>query len=101
MEASRELLQARCSMKQDIIDAFLEVRGEHSPDAVIADPDLNRRFLTVCRRRRMEDLDEALNRELLNARKAGWLRGIKSKRRIVKNQENYRFASEASVRFLE
>jgi predicted GIY-YIG superfamily endonuclease len=101
MEASRELLQARRSMKQHIIDAFLEVRAEHSLDAVIADPDLNCRFLAACRRRRVKDPDEALNRELLNARKAGGLRGIKSKRHIVKNQENYRFACEASVRFLE
>jgi hypothetical protein len=88
-------------MRQDIFDAFLEIRNKRSPDFVIADPELNHKFLEACRAKGINDSNDAINRDLLNARKAGYLRGIKSNRVIVRNQENYRFASEAAVRFLE
>jgi site-specific DNA-methyltransferase (adenine-specific) len=88
-------------MKQEVLEAFLEVRGECSADVVIADPKLNARFLEACRQRGLAQTDELLNRTLLNARKQGDLKDIKSKRVIVRNQEKYRYASEAAVRFLE
>ncbi len=88
-------------MKKAIIEAFHEIRGEKSPDVVIANPELNRLFLAACRRRELSFPDEALNRELLNARKAGYLKGIKSKREVIANQDQFRFASEIAVRFLE
>ncbi len=91
----------RRRMKQEIINAFLEVRNDAPSDAVIADQELNRRFLDACRRRGVEGSDEAINRTLLNARKAGYLKGIESKRVMVRNQDSFRFASEIAVRYLE
>ncbi len=88
-------------MNQAIIDAFHETRVRESPDVVIANPDLNGRFLQLCRAKGVEDPAERINRSLLNARKAGYFKGIKSKRVTVRNQESFRFASEIAVRFLE
>lgn len=89
-------------MRENIIRAFLAVRGNsESPDAVIADPELNRRFIAICREQGLSQDTEQLNRILLNSRKAGLLRGVKSNRVYVRDQDQYRFASEVAVRFLE
>jgi hypothetical protein len=89
-------------MKEAVREAFLAVRNGNSPDAAIADPELNQRFLDECRARGLTHTLSALNLCLLNLRKAGELRGLpKSKRVRVPNQEEYRFASEIAVRFLE
>ena len=60
-------------MRQAIIDAFHEIRAKESPDMVIANPELNRLFLNACREKGIDDAAEAINRALLNARKAGYL----------------------------
>ena len=86
-------------MRQTVRDAFLSVRGEHSPDVVIADPDLNQEFLGECQAGLSDP--PVLNQCLLNLRKSSQLQGIKSKRMVLRNQEDYRFASEIAVRFLE
>jgi predicted GIY-YIG superfamily endonuclease len=88
-------------MMQDIIDAFREIRIDESPDVVVANCDLNRRFLQACFQRGVADAPETINRTLLNARKAGYLKGIKSRRVTVRDQDSFRYASEIAVRFLE
>jgi site-specific DNA-methyltransferase (adenine-specific) len=88
-------------MKEIVREAFLAMRDENSPDVVIADPDLNQRFVRQCQKRGLSDLPLALNVFLLNLRKTSALKGIKAKRVSVPNQEEYRFASEIAVRFLE
>jgi hypothetical protein len=88
-------------MRETVREAFLAVRGERSPDVVVADPDLNEQFLSECRSRGLEDSAALLNLTLLNLRKSSDLQGIKSKRTVVKNQEDFRFASEIALRFLE
>lgn len=89
-------------MNQKIIDAFNETRDGKSPDVVIADPTLNRRFIAACRINGMTTPTATINWQLLNARKAGYLKGITSSQRVVvANQEAFRFASEIAVRFLE
>ncbi len=89
-------------MKTIVREAFLAVRDGYSPDVVIADPDLNRRFLEACRSRGLADSDYSLNLQLFNLRKAGDLKGLpKSKRMLVRNQDEFRFASEIAVRYLE
>jgi predicted GIY-YIG superfamily endonuclease len=45
--------------------------------------------------------DGEINRTLLNARKGSDLKGLKSKRVVVRGQENFSFASEVAIRFLE
>ena len=49
-----------------------EVRNGFSVDVVIADPDINRRFVDLCARGLSKSPYE-LNRSLLNARKSGKL----------------------------
>jgi site-specific DNA-methyltransferase (adenine-specific) len=88
-------------MREIVRDAFLAVRCERSPDAVVADPDLNEPFLLECRTRGLSDLPAVLNQCLLNMRKGNDLKGLKSKRVPLRDQENYRFASEIAARFLE
>jgi hypothetical protein len=88
-------------MRDTVRKAFLAVRGEYSPDAVVADPDLNQRFLRECQARGLSAPPAVLNRCLLNLRKSRDLQGIKSKRVSLSNQDEYRFASEVAVRFLE
>jgi site-specific DNA-methyltransferase (adenine-specific) len=89
-------------MKSPLIQAFLEIPGSPSPDAVIADPDLNKLFLQNCASMGLSESAESLNRSLLNARKNGALEGLrKSKRTFVRNQEEFKFASEIAARFLE
>ena len=88
-------------MRETVRDSFLAVRGDRSPDAVIADLELNERFLGECRVRGLSESPAALNQCLLNLRKGGDLKGLKSTRVRLSDQENYRFASEIAARFLE
>ena len=43
----------------------------------------------------------SLNQSLLNLRKRGALRGLASRRTILRDQSDYRFAAEIAARFLE
>lgn len=88
-------------MREIIRDAFLSIRRERSPDFVIADPGLNQEFLRECRSLGLPDSPLRINLCLLNLRKSGDLKGVKSRKTVVKNQDEYRFASEIAVRFLE
>ena len=89
------------AMRRLVIDAFLEVRDDRSVDYVIADLAMNCRFIQACQSRGVQVSEREINLELMNARKAGDLRGVCSKRTIVASQDEYRFASETTVRFLE
>jgi predicted GIY-YIG superfamily endonuclease len=89
-------------MKKEIREAFLAARDDCSPDMVIADPQRNQRFIQECRARGLAAQALELNLLLLNARKAGDLQDVpKSKRVVIRDQEEYRFASEIAARFLE
>ena len=78
------------------------MRDGFSPDRIVADPELNARFVAACRERGLQDSVERLNAALLNLRKSGALQGIKvSKRTSFANEEEYRFAAEVAVRYLE
>lgn len=88
-------------MKAEIKQAFQAVCSGYSPDRVVADPDLNQAFLETCRQLGLKGTAVSLNRALLNLRKQGGLRGLKSKPSTFPNMEQYRFASEMAVRFME
>jgi hypothetical protein len=88
-------------MKDEIVQAFHHASQGFSPDRVIADPDLNCAYLSECNRLGLGSDAAKLNRSLLNLRKRGALRGISSRRTIVKDQPEYRFAAEIAARFLE
>lgn len=85
-----------------VLDGFLLVRNGFSSDRVVADSQLNEAFRSACRERGVSCADEDLNRMLFNARKAGDLRGIRTTSRTgFANEEDYAFASEIAIRFLE
>jgi GIY-YIG catalytic domain-containing protein len=88
-------------MKSELRAAFERVNYGYSPDRVVADPDLNGVFLEECRRLGLAGSSADLNRALLNLRKQGGLRGLKSKRSSFPNEDQYRFAAEIAARFLE
>lgn len=89
-------------MKTAIIEALDVVSNGYSSDRVVADPELNQRFISECRLRGLEDSTKDLNRSLLNLRKASGLTGRpRAKVTHFVDQEEYRFASEIAARFLE
>jgi predicted GIY-YIG superfamily endonuclease len=88
-------------MKDEIVQAFHHASQGFSPDRVVADPDLNCAYLSECYRLGLGSDAAKLNRSLLNLRKRGALRGISSRRTVLKDQPEYRFAAEIAARFLE
>jgi hypothetical protein len=80
----------------------LEAAGRgYSPDRVVADPEINAAFLAECRRRGLLQTDAELNRLLLNLRKCGELSDYRSRRTMIRDLGEYRFAAEMTARFLE
>ena len=97
-----ELFTLGSSLKKSAIcTAYLQTRQGFSVDRVVADPDINAEFLDRCRFLGLEISRSKINLTLLNLRKSGYLRGIKSKRTSFKDEDEYRFASEIAIRFLE
>lgn len=89
-------------MNEIVVASYLKCRAGYSPDRVVADPDLNLRFQELCRLDLPEVAAVDANRCLLNARKAGLLAGIKTTNRTsFSNEDDYRYAAEIAVRFLE
>lgn len=88
-------------MKSKIIAAFEAVRNGNSVDRVVADPESNQAFIVECRQRGLEAAEATLNRALLNLRKAGYLRGIKSRSASLGDDDAYRFAAEMAARHME
>lgn len=88
-------------MKSKLIAALDATCQGFSPDRVVADPDLNAAFLAEAGRLGLTAAAATLNRSLLNLRKAGDLRGRKSKKTSFVDEGDYRFAAEMAIRFLE
>jgi len=85
-----------------LIQAFGEVRNGYSVDRVIADPQIDRKFLRRCRELGLSGTDYSLNWELMNARKAKKLSHLpKTKRYTIRGTDEFEYASELAVRFLE
>lgn len=108
MESEMELRQARIRgsrprvLRAQVLRAFLAVREGRSPDAVIADPAHDSRFLAACRQFGAAAADVELNHTLYNLRKRGALQGHRTtKRSKAVRLDEYRFASEIAARYLE
>ena len=89
-----------------IMHSFLEVRDGYSADKVIADPEVDRKFLRRCRELGLGGTDFELNWKLMNARKASKLSGlsdlIKTKGYSVgKVIDEFEYASELAVRYMQ
>jgi predicted GIY-YIG superfamily endonuclease len=87
---------------KELLVAALEVTGQgFSADRVVADPTLNAAFLHACAQRGLCGSPAELNRTLLNLRKRGLLSGRNSKKTTFVDEDDYRFAAEMAMRFLE
>lgn len=87
-------------MNPQITDAFQETSDGWSVDRVIADAELNARFMVACQRRGLDDPAVDLNLMLLNARKRGGFPKC-MRRTTFRNQDAYAFAAEIAIRSLE
>jgi len=89
-------------MKSAILQAFETVCNRYSEDRVVADPELNRLFIIECRSLSLDAPACDLNRSLLNLRKSGaFPKTQRSRQTSFRDEDDYRFASEIAVRFLE
>lgn len=88
-------------MKDRITTAFENSRQGFSVDRVVADPTLNADFLAECQRLGLTASPATLNRALINLRKSGGLRRIQSARTSFPGEDQYGFAVEMTVRFME
>lgn len=85
-----------------LIRAFLEVRDGYSTDRVVADPELNRRFLERARQLGAIGTDFQLNWTLFNARKAGSISvPTKTRRYTVPGKDEFEFATEMAISFIQ
>ena len=89
-------------MTDRVLQAFLRTRNGYSPDAVIADPALNARFLAACRELGAGGTDFDLNHCLYNLRKSKRLEVHPTTKRVnLRHKDEYEFAAEIAARFLE
>ena len=85
-----------------LLEAYRDSYGGYSCDRVIADPELNSRFVERCRVYGIGLPPSEINRALMNIRKGNGLSQFKTTRRTsFPNQEQYQFAAEIAARYLE
>jgi len=85
-----------------IAQAYLEVRDGYSIDRVVADPDLDRRFLRRCRELGLAGTDFELNWRLFNGRKNNWLTDLpKTKNYTPSPKDEFEFSSEIAIRHVQ
>jgi hypothetical protein len=84
-----------------VISAFNILSDEYSSDRVLADPDLDRKFIRACHDLGIDDTDFQLNWTLLGLRKHKKLSSVgKSRRASVGDQWRYAVASEMAARVM-
>lgn len=88
-------------MRDKLLNAFQHASHGYSSDRVLADPELNAAYIAECERQGLALSARDLNRQLLALRKRGLMRDLQSTRTVFHNQDEYRFAAEIAVRFIE
>lgn len=91
-------------IKRGIMEAFFAVRGQYPADRVVADPEMNQRFVATCRRLGLPGRVRDWNRALLNLRKAGRLKGLpRAPRTKITREEidRYGYACEIALQRLK
>jgi site-specific DNA-methyltransferase (adenine-specific) len=91
-------------IKRGIMEAFFSVRGEYPADRVIADPEINARFVETCRRLGLPGQPRDWNRQLFNLRKAGRFKGLpRAPRTRLTGEEidRYGYACEIALQHLK
>ena len=85
-----------------IAQAYLEVRGGFSIDRVVADPDLDRRFLRRCRELGLGGTDFDLNWKLFNGRKNKYFSDLpKTRNYTASRKDEFEFSSEIASRYVQ
>tara|TARA_R110002111_G_scaffold100976_6_gene156532 strand:- start:94405 stop:95577 length:1173 start_codon:yes stop_codon:yes gene_type:complete len=85
-----------------IAQAYLEVRDGYSIDRVVADPEMNEKFLRRCREMGLTGSGFDLNWKLFNARKAKKLSDLpKTKNYTASRKDEFEFSSEIAVRYVQ
>lgn len=85
-----------------IAQAYLEVRDGFSTDRVVADPDMNQRFLRRCRELGLTGTGFDLNWMLFNGRKNKFFSDLpKTKNYTASKRDEFEFSSEMAVRFVQ
>jgi site-specific DNA-methyltransferase (adenine-specific) len=91
-------------IKRGIVEAFFAVRDGFSADRVIADPELNGRFLEACKRLGLPGGARHWNHTLLNLRKAKHFTGLPRSRRSELSRDEidrYSYACEIGLQHLK
>jgi site-specific DNA-methyltransferase (adenine-specific) len=91
-------------IRRGIVEAFFTVRNGYSADRVIADPELNERFLEACRRLGVPGTARGWNHKLLNLRKSKHFAGLPRSRRSGLSREEidrYSYACEIGLQHLK
>lgn len=82
-----------------VVSAYMEIGHEYSSDWVLADPELNVRFLQMCKRKGVPGAAAEINRFLIRLRKANKLPRKGPYRRVSKyDSERFSFAAEVALR---
>lgn len=86
-----------------IVESFIAVRNGFPVDRVIADPELNGQFIEMCTRLGLPGKVIDWNHQLMNLRKAGYLKGLPRSTRTTfpmeqKAFDRYKFACEIAIR---
>jgi site-specific DNA-methyltransferase (adenine-specific) len=85
-----------------IAQAYLEVREGYSIDRVVADPEMDRRFLRRCRELGLAGTDFDLNWKLFNGRKNKWFSDLpKTKNYTASRKDEFEFSSEIAIRYIQ
>lgn len=85
-----------------LAQAYLEVRDGYSIDRVVADPELDRRFLGRCRELALAGTDFALNWKLFNGRKNKHFSDLpKTKNYTSSREDEFEFSSEIAIRHVQ
>lgn len=85
-----------------VIRAFAEVRDGYSVDRVVADPELDRRFLERSRELGAPGSDFELNHLLFHARKNRKLQHLPRTRRYTpRDSDEFEYASEIALRYIQ
>ncbi|MCI0456181.1 MAG: type II toxin-antitoxin system HicB family antitoxin [Gemmataceae bacterium] len=85
-----------------IVEAYTRVHDGYSTDRVVVDPDLNARFLLLCRKAGLTQSDYQLNHALLDIRKSKKAKLPKAtKRTEFRDYDEYQFAAEIATRILQ
>jgi site-specific DNA-methyltransferase (adenine-specific) len=96
----RKRRNTKSEIDQGIIEAYVAVRNGFSTDRVIADPNLNREFISLCKHLGVPGQPTDWNRRLLGLRKASRLSGLPRPRKTiisVREIDPYEFACEIAV----